>query len=227
MCLISKFIDLLVLRIASTTCVLLFCSVYGFYCLMAYVKQEYPIYLISILIWSSMLTYWAFKVASITVFSFSVSFFVNFYLNLRFRQLFSSVKSKISIDMNILIRRNNKLSQMTHQSNEFFKLIMAISYFIASMTAVLTYIIFFYGRGIFLFRLAVLIVGSFGCVLIYLLTRFSAILSLEAHRFYVPINSFICATNLRLSHKWKVSYNLLATSGRHSDFKTDHIFNIP
>ena len=203
---ISKFIDIFILKIMSYICIALFCAVYGFFSLLAFVKQEYELSIISILIWFPILSFWSLKVTPIIVFSFSIIFFINFYITLRFRQLFSLMENKnwIHINLDTFILMHNKLAHLTYKANQVFKYIMAFSYFIASMSAVIAFLIFFYGRGIFLFRLAVLIVGSMGVTLIYLITQFSAILSVEAHRFYSSMNSLVCVKQLRFRKNWKV-----------------------
>ena len=202
---ISKFIDIFILKVIKISCIGLFCVVYGGFCVVAYIKQEFTIYLISIIFWFLVLSFWAIKVTMIVVFSFSILFFNIYYLNLRFKQLYSL--NMITVNKLLIIYRHNKLSMMTYQSNNYFKYTMAYSYFIATIIDILTYITFFYGNGVLLFRLAVLIVGLFGFVLMFLVSQFSANLSREANRFYETMNSFNCLAKLDIKQKLKVSLN--------------------
>ena len=202
---IAKFIDILILKMMRIQCIGMFSAVYGGYLAVAYIKQEFTIYLISIIIWFLILSFWAIKVTAIIVFSYSILFFNIYYLSLRFKQLFNLQILKIQ-NLRKIFYQHTKLTMMTNESNQFFKYSMAYSYFVYTFVVIFTTIIFQYGRGVFLFRLANLMVGCFGVCLVFLITLFSARLSKEAHRFYKPINSYICSAKLGLQMKIKVSF---------------------
>ena len=208
--LIAKLIDIFILKIMRYGTMTTFCAVYGGYCTMAYVLQEFPIYLISIIIWLTILWLWAIKVTAIIVFSYSILFFNIYYLRLRYRQLNQNVLN--SYNTQIIMRKHTKLTTMTDHSNGLFKYSMAYSYFLSTSTAVLCFIVFQYGNGILFLRLSVQAVGCCGVLLIFLITLFSAQLSREAHRFYRPMNSYISIAKLDLSIKLKVRFIIKLSS---------------
>ena len=200
--LIAKLIDILILKTMRINCIGLFIAIQLGFSAMAYIKQEFTIYLISIIIWFLILSFWAIKVTAIIIFIDSMLFFNIYYLRLRYKQFYDFEIKRYNFQQQLY--QHTKLATMTEQSNQLFKYIMAENYFI-STTLVLTNIItFLYGNGILLFRLACLIVGCFGFFLLFLMTLFSAQLSQEAHRFYKIVYSYITVTKLGLKIKLKV-----------------------
>ena len=202
---IAKFIDILILKIIRIDCIGLFSAFYGGYLAVAYIKQEFSIYLISIIIWFLILSFWVIKVTAIICFSYSILFFNIYYLILRFKQLYNPGILKVH-NLRQVLFQHTKLTMMTDESNQLFKYLMAYSYFVYTLVVILTFLIFQYGKGVFLLRLANQTVGCFGVCLVFLITLFSARLSQEAHRFYKTMNSYLISSNLDLNFKIRVYF---------------------
>ena len=198
--LIAKLTDILILRLMRTSCSGVFLVVHLGFSAMAYIKQEFTIYLISIIIWYLILWFWVLRMTAIIGFGYSILFFNIYYLTIRYKQLYDlGIKTH---NLQQTLYEHTKLTMMTHQSNQLFKYWMVYNYFVCTFIALMAFIIFQYGNGIFLFRLACLFAGYCSILLILMMTLFSARLSLEAHRFYKSIN-FVAKLGLQM--KLKVS----------------------
>lgn len=198
--LMSKFISIFNFKLMIMSCTSLFSAVFLFYCAIAYIRQDFPMPLISEIVWSVILSFSAFSSSVVIVFTYSMIFFYTYYLCLRFRQLFDTFGT---IDCQRLIESHSKLTLMTVECNRLFQYLITINHFISTLTLILTSYIAFYGRGVFFFRLAVGNVALFGLILMLMITRIAANLSFEAHRFYISVNSLATRMTTGLRHKLK------------------------
>jgi len=202
---ISKFEEVIIIKVMRISTTIIFGIVYGGYCIIAYMIQDYHFSLIILLIWFLILMLWAWNITSVIAFTYGIIFFVIYYLKLRFKQLHLKPDQAIHIYLlNDLMLSHHNLTIMTYNYNKFFNFLMGINQYCTTFALSLLFYISIYGNGDIYFRSANLMVAIIGSVLVFLATRASANLSLEAHRLYVPINSLNAGYKMPLNIKWKV-----------------------
>ncbi len=204
---VSKLSEILILKVIRISCNALFGIVFGFYCIIAYVKQDYEYSLILLLIWFLILMLWVLNITAILSFSYSILFFAVYYMKLRFKQLITCKILTYRIShLNDLMRAHNSLTIMTNNYNKFFNYLMATNHYITTIEFNLLVFITVYGNGNIYFRLANAVLAVFTVILMNLVAYTSSNLSKEAHRLYFTINSLNVSRKLTLNLKWKVRY---------------------
>ena len=212
----SKLIETINFKLMLFSCTSLFTAVYLLFAIIAYLRQDFPIPLISLVFWTIVMSIAGKEWSAIIVFTYSMVFYYTYYLSLRYRQLLQTLRLTpiIGFDqmVKVIIRKHVNLTKMTRDSNVFFSKIILVNHVISTITENLLCYIFLYGRGIIYFRLANACVAIFGFTLMLVITRVSATLSSDAHRFYNPVNSLNTQISCNTKDRLKVSLNIILSN---------------
>jgi hypothetical protein len=158
--------------------------------LIMYIRQDYNIYLIKLLLIFVMASFIMVEVISTITLSTLLIYATTLFLRMRFQQItkqFEGISAKNLNSLQSLIREHNRITVMTKDMDIFFSKIFAIFYFYAPLVINLLLCISIYGKSSIYWRSFYSIFAIFMSIGTYLLSYIPTQVSTEAHRCYNTI----------------------------------------
>jgi hypothetical protein len=196
----SKIMELILLKIFHWG--LLFATVlaYGSFLIIAYIRQDYNIYFITIIIWWSISVYITERIQLINLTTVFIGYLITYYLKLSFQQIteqFEKISAKNLNHLISLIRSHDRISKLTNNCNLFYSKVMALVYFYGSVMINLALLLLLYGNPALLVKLA-------AQIQVFIVTTSLYLVTYTAHRCYGTINSINARNKIPVLIKLKV-----------------------
>ncbi len=180
--------ELLMLKYIPIYATLAIGSIYGFYSVYAYMKNDYNYSIALQFIWFTFITFCGWGAASMQATSYGLIYLTSYYLKLRFEQIadrIKKVKQKNIGSLFTIMEEHKIVTKITDQYNSFFSILMAVNCFVATIVLNLFIYIGFYGKGNIYFRSLVSSVTVYAFFFIYLATYTSANISKQVCLFQI------------------------------------------
>lgn len=182
--------ELLILKFIPIYATLTIGSIYGFYSVFAYMKNDYNYSIALQFIWFIFITFWGWGASTMQAISYGLIYLTSYYLKLRFEQIadrMQKVKRQNIGSLLTIMEEHKIVTKMTDQYNSFFSILMAVNYFAATIVVNLFIYIGFYGKGNIYFRSLVSSQIVYSFFVIYLATYTSANISKQVYLLIVKI----------------------------------------